>query len=75
VSPITLTFDRRTYRHYGCATKKVFQNMKKSFGSADEIEGFAELTEADQEKIRAAWEKEEVAAEDIPATAVGKLAQ
>jgi hypothetical protein len=49
--------------------------MKKSFESADEIEGFAELTEVDQEKIRVAWEKEEVAAEDIPATAVGKSAQ
>jgi hypothetical protein len=49
--------------------------MKKSFESAEEIEGFAGLTEADREKIRAAWEKEEVAAEDIPATAVGKFAQ
>lgn len=46
--------------------------MKKSFAEADEIEGFTELKEADQEKIRTAWEKEEVAAEDIPATAVGK---
>lgn len=59
-----------TWRHYGCTTKKVFQNMKKSFAEADEIEGFTELKEADQEKIRTAWEKEEVAAEDIPATAV-----
>jgi hypothetical protein len=49
--------------------------MKKSFESAEEIEGFTVLTEADREKIRAAWEKEEVAAEDIPATAVGKFAQ
>jgi len=63
------------YRHYGCTTKKVFQNMKKSFESAEDIEGFAELTETDQEKVRVAWEKEEVAAEDIPATAVGKFAQ
>jgi len=58
------------YRHYGCTTKKVFQNMKKSFESAEDIEGFAEFTETDQEKVRVAWEKEEVAAEDIPATAV-----
>ncbi|CAG8587212.1 10173_t:CDS:2 [Acaulospora colombiana] len=60
----------RSYRHYGCTTKKVFQNMKAAYTSVDQIEGFSDLNSDDQDKVRAAWEAEAVAAEDIPPTAV-----
>lgn len=49
--------------------------MKKTYGSPEEVEGFEELNNTDKEKIRAAWENEEVAAEDIPPTATGKLSE
>jgi hypothetical protein len=45
--------------------------MKKAYTSVDQVEGFNDLNEADQDKVRAAWESEEVASEDIPPTAVG----
>lgn len=44
--------------------------MKKSFDEADELDGFDDLQEEDQEKIRTAWEKGHVAEEDIPLSAV-----
>lgn len=43
--------------------------MKKSFSSADDLDGFDELQSVDQEKIRKAWEDGHVADEDIPETA------
>lgn len=43
--------------------------MKRSFSSADELDGFDELQPADQQKIRKAWEDGHVADEDIPETA------
>lgn len=43
--------------------------MKKSFSSADELDGFDELQPADQEKVRQAWDDGHVADEDIPETA------
>ncbi len=43
--------------------------MKKSFDEADELDGFEDLSEEDQDKIRKAWEEGHVADEDIPETA------
>ncbi len=43
--------------------------MKKSFEAADELDGFEDLNEDDQGKIRKAWEVGHVADEDIPETA------
>ena len=43
--------------------------MKKSFEEADELDGFDELNEQDQEKVRKAWEEGHVADEDIPDSA------
>lgn len=58
------------WRHWGCVTSKIIANMKKSFDEADELDGFEDLQEEDQEKIRTAWEKGHVAEEDIPLSAV-----
>ncbi|OSX63698.1 hypothetical protein POSPLADRAFT_1055777 [Postia placenta MAD-698-R-SB12] len=57
------------WRHWGCTTPRIIQNMKKSFEEADELDGFEDLKDEDQDKIRKAWEEEKVADEDIPETA------
>ena len=43
--------------------------MKKSFEEADELDGFEELKDEDQERVRKAWEDGHVAKEDIPESA------
>ncbi|KAL6301402.1 hypothetical protein BKA93DRAFT_901941 [Sparassis latifolia] len=58
-----------TWRHWGCVTPKIIENMKKSFDEADDLDGFDDLKDEDQEKVRKAWEEGHVADEDIPETA------
>ncbi|CCA72293.1 hypothetical protein PIIN_06227 [Serendipita indica DSM 11827] len=53
------------YRHYGCTTSTVFNNMKKAYGAASEVEGFDQLKPEDQEKFTKAWDKGEVEPEDL----------
>lgn len=50
-------------------TPKIVENMKRQFEDADELDGFDELNDADQERIRKAWEEGHVADEDIPDSA------
>ncbi|THV07105.1 zf-PARP-domain-containing protein [Dendrothele bispora CBS 962.96] len=57
------------YRHWGCVTKKIIENMKAQFPNADEVDGFEDLKPEDQDRIRKAWEDGEVAEEDIPESA------
>ncbi|KAF8521768.1 hypothetical protein BU17DRAFT_33599, partial [Hysterangium stoloniferum] len=57
------------WRHWGCTTPVIIAKFKDAFASADELDGFEELKEADQERVRKAWEDGRVAEEDIPATA------
>ena len=57
------------WRHWGCVTPKIIENVKKSFESAEDLDGFEELKEEDQEKLKTAWEVGHVAEEDIPPTA------
>ena len=57
------------WRHWGCVTPKIIENVKKTFEDADGLDGFEDLKEEDQEKLKAAWEVGHVADEDIPATA------
>ncbi|PCH44734.1 zf-PARP-domain-containing protein [Wolfiporia cocos MD-104 SS10] len=57
------------WRHWGCVTPKIIENMKKSFEEADELDGFEELKAEDQEKVRKAWEDGKVADEDVPESA------
>ncbi|KIM33089.1 hypothetical protein M408DRAFT_326744 [Serendipita vermifera MAFF 305830] len=59
-----------SYRHYGCITKKVWQNIKAAYPSVEDVEGYDALTEDDKTKVRAAWEAEAVAPEDVPASAI-----
>lgn len=43
--------------------------MKAKFASPDDLDGFEDLKEEDQERVRRAWEQGHVADEDIPPTA------
>ena len=43
--------------------------MKEIFNEADELDGFEDLKEADQDKIRKAWEEGHVDDADIPESA------
>ena len=57
------------WRHWGCVTPRIIENMKKNFDSATELDGFDELPAEDQAKVEKAWEEGHVAEEDIPETA------
>ena len=59
----------RAWRHWGCTTSTIINNMKKSFSNADELDGFEDLQPTDQEKVRQAWDDGHVADEDVPETA------
>lgn len=50
-------------------TPKIITNMKNSFNEADELDGFDDLNDEDQERIKKAWDDGHVAAEDVPETA------
>ena len=43
--------------------------MKKSFESAEELDGYEDLKPEDQEKVNKAWEEGHVADEDVPDSA------
>jgi len=57
------------WRHWGCVTPQILTNFKKSFDTADELDGFEELKAVDKDRVRKAWEDEKVADEDIPDSA------
>ena len=50
-------------------TAKIIANMQSQFETADELDGFDELRDEDQERVRKAWEEGHVADADIPETA------
>ncbi|KAI0938411.1 hypothetical protein AcV5_000102 [Taiwanofungus camphoratus] len=58
-----------TWRHWGCVTPKLIQNMKNVHDEADDVDGFEDLHDDDQDRIRKAWEEGHVANEDIPESA------
>ena len=60
---------RSSWRHWGCVTAKIITNMKNSFNDADELDGFDDLQDDDQDRVKKAWEDGRVAAEDVPETA------
>lgn len=45
------------------------ENIKRTFRDIEDLDGFEELDEEDQEMLRVAWEVGHVAEEDIPSTA------
>ena len=57
------------WRHWGCTTPVIINNLKKSFSNADELDGFDELQPADQDRIRRAWDDGRIPDEDVPETA------
>ncbi|GAA6051280.1 hypothetical protein JCM3770_006793 [Rhodotorula araucariae] len=57
------------WRHWGCTTSKQFENMRESFESAEELDGYEDLEPEDQERVKKAFEAGHVADEDIPDSA------
>ncbi|KDQ31157.1 hypothetical protein PLEOSDRAFT_1054254, partial [Pleurotus ostreatus PC15] len=57
------------WRHWGCVTARIIENIKKSVEEAPEIDGYEALSAEDQAKVNKAWEDGHVADEDIPDTA------
>ncbi|TFK41503.1 poly polymerase and DNA-ligase Zn-finger region-domain-containing protein [Crucibulum laeve] len=57
------------YRHWGCTTPKIFENMKKSFEDPSELDGYDDLKPEDQAKVKESWQQGHVAEGDIPASA------
>ena len=55
---------RSSWRHWGCVTAKIITNMKNSFNDADELDGFDDLQDDDQDRVKKAWEDGRVAGDD-----------
>ncbi|KAI7900063.1 uncharacterized protein BX663DRAFT_563509 [Cokeromyces recurvatus] len=55
-----------TWRHWTCITETVVSNMKKAVSSPEEIKGFDEIREEDQERIRRTWEEGHVPDNEQP---------
>lgn len=58
-----------SWRHWGCVTPKILENMKKSLNESSDLDGYEDLTPEDKLKVDAAWEAGHVADEDIPESA------
>jgi len=69
IKTVSLTLINRSWRHWGCTTPKVINNLKASFEDPTELDGYEDLNAEDQAKIRTAYEEGHVADEDIPDTA------
>ncbi|TFK28500.1 zf-PARP-domain-containing protein [Coprinopsis marcescibilis] len=63
------------WRHWGCVTKKIFENVKKSIENAEDLDGFADLKPEDQAKIRKAWQDGQVDDADLTANQLPKTAE
>ena len=61
--------DHSAWRHWGCVTPKIIENLKKRHAEASDIDGFEEISEEDQRRVEKAYEEGHVADEDIPDTA------
>ena len=61
---LELTSPRSAWRHFGCAEPTLIEKMKASYGSADEVDGFADLQENEKEKVQRAWDAGEIPADD-----------
>ncbi|XP_006463843.1 hypothetical protein AGABI2DRAFT_208769 [Agaricus bisporus var. bisporus H97] len=58
-----------SWRHWGCVTPKIFDNVKKRISEATEIDGYEELNDEDKAKVCTAWDEGHVADADIPDSA------
>ncbi|KAK7039036.1 hypothetical protein VNI00_010428 [Paramarasmius palmivorus] len=57
------------WRHWGCVSKKQFENMKARSSDVSELDGYEDLKPEDQERVKKAYEDGHVAPEDIPESA------
>ena len=62
-------FSPSAWRHWGCTTPKIIENIKKSLTEMSELDGYDDLHSEDKNKLNKAWEDGHVADEDIPESA------
>lgn len=55
-----------SWRHFYCVTDKVWSNVKATFESGAELDGFEDLREEDQAKVEAAFEAGASASSFLP---------
>ncbi|KAH6890945.1 hypothetical protein BKA70DRAFT_1027346, partial [Coprinopsis sp. MPI-PUGE-AT-0042] len=53
------------WRHWGCTSRKIIENIKQSLGDAEELDGFENLQDEDKTKVCKAWEEGHVDASDV----------
>ncbi|KAK7684965.1 hypothetical protein QCA50_011800 [Cerrena zonata] len=52
------------WQHWGCTPADLIAKLKRTYTEAESIPGFDEIKEAEQEKIRNAWEADEIPEDD-----------
>ncbi|KAL7423681.1 hypothetical protein Q5752_001263 [Cryptotrichosporon argae] len=57
------------WRHWGCVTPRQLENIQQNFPEAEELDGYEDLPEDYQQKIRTALQEGHVDDADIPETA------
>ncbi|EKM75837.1 hypothetical protein AGABI1DRAFT_116161 [Agaricus bisporus var. burnettii JB137-S8] len=57
------------WRHWGCVTPKILDDVKKSIGAVTEIHGYEDLNDEDKAKVSTALDEGHVADADIPDSA------
>lgn len=57
------------WKHWGCVSTRVFNNIKAHFHKASDLDGYEDLKPEDQKKLDTAYEAGHVADEDIPESA------
>jgi hypothetical protein len=66
---VLIPFSFSVWRHWGCVTPEVFEDMKKQFQEVSELDGYDDLRPEDQARIIKAWQDGRIPDEDIPKSA------
>ncbi|KAJ3535013.1 hypothetical protein NM688_g7039 [Phlebia brevispora] len=64
VKPEPLQVHGSQFLHWGCLPNEALAKLKKSYSEPSAIEGFSELKEAEQDKVKRAWEADEIPEDD-----------
>ncbi|CAO3666547.1 unnamed protein product [Rhizopus stolonifer] len=63
------------WRHWTCCSDQVFENMRKAMSGPEELNGWNELREDDQERVRRGWNEGSIPDNERPDPAYPKEAK
>ncbi|KAG1441511.1 hypothetical protein G6F56_011449 [Rhizopus delemar] len=63
------------WRHWTCCSDQVFENMRKTISGPEELNGWNELREDDQERVRRGWNEGSIPDNERPDPAYPKEAK